>query len=378
MSEKSDSNREHLIEPRPLEIGVSATELIERTMLRSGAGLIADSARHFTDLVLASPGAYIGLSVDALITPGGLGISAILPLLKGGYIDWLSMSGPNLYYDTLTALCKPLYRVPPENSATETVCDDCGGNIYLRREDRIHAEATLKEIFSGPDFQQMSGSADLYHLLGRELRALEKNIGVRFPCLISTAYELGIPVFNPAPAGGPLGSFVASLAFMGNRLLIDPNQDLNESAALLNDMARKGTTALMWSFGNGESAAFAGQIPAHLERILGQRPLPNYAMHIVLEAGSDLSQPLPGRLADSPVDPTPVKRLDTPAEEPLHIHLRTDLGTAIPLLAAYILDRIPTRPLKRLCGNRDNLIDRLRQNCLEQTLKDFQPPRQKK
>lgn len=382
MSEQHRSENDHVIRPRPLEIGVSATELVERTLIGAGAGLIADGARHFTDLILAYPGAYVGLSIDALITPGGLGISAILPLLKGGYIDWLAISGANLYFDAISALGKPLYRVPPACDSADAICDNCGGNVYLRRSDRKAVDAILKEIFSGPDFQQMCSTAEVNRLLGHELRTHEKEIGVRYPCLLSTAYELGIPIYNPAPVGGPLGSLISSLAFMGNRLSVDPNQDLNESAALLNDIQRKQIPAVSWSLGTGCAAAFAAQIPIHLGQILGQSDLVTYRMFTLLESGTDPSEPVGGddfrwdcgATVNEPMTVKPDADRDS-LTAPLNLRLRTDLGIAIPLLTAYILDRIPTRPLKRLCSKREDLVDRLRQDCLKKTLKDFQPPR---
>jgi deoxyhypusine synthase len=34
------------------------------------------------------------------LTPAGLGISALIPLIKAGFIDWIISTGANLYHDT--------------------------------------------------------------------------------------------------------------------------------------------------------------------------------------------------------------------------------------------------------------------------------------
>ncbi|MBM3317451.1 MAG: deoxyhypusine synthase, partial [Candidatus Eisenbacteria bacterium] len=51
------------------------------------------------------------------------------------------------------------------------------------------------------------------------------------------------------------------------------------------------------------------------------------------------------------------------------IGVPVDLSLALPLFAAYLLDRVPPRPLKRLAPRRDELLDRLRQDRLQATLK---------
>jgi len=42
----------------------------------------------------------VGVSLTGALTPAGLGISALIPLIKAGFIDWIVSTGANLYHDT--------------------------------------------------------------------------------------------------------------------------------------------------------------------------------------------------------------------------------------------------------------------------------------
>ena len=49
---------------------------------------------------MLEPEVTIGLSLTGALTPAGLGISALIPLIKAGFIDWIISTGANLYHDT--------------------------------------------------------------------------------------------------------------------------------------------------------------------------------------------------------------------------------------------------------------------------------------
>src|SRR6476619_6630074 len=58
-------------------------------------------------------GATIGVSISGALTPAGLS-SVLVPLMKAGFIDYISSTGANLYHDLHFALGLPLYRGMPE------------------------------------------------------------------------------------------------------------------------------------------------------------------------------------------------------------------------------------------------------------------------
>src|SRR5438128_1918160 len=54
-------------------------------------------------------GATVGLSLSGALTPAGLS-SVLTPLMRRGYIDYVSSTGANLYHDLHYDLGLPLYR----------------------------------------------------------------------------------------------------------------------------------------------------------------------------------------------------------------------------------------------------------------------------
>jgi deoxyhypusine synthase len=334
---------------------MSVSGLIETAFLGSTAGQLAAAAQLLTARILARPDTLVGLSLDAALIAGGTAVSTLVPLLRGGYVDWLAITGSNLYYDALFSLRKPLL---PADAASGDDLEDCGGGVCIRRSDRQSGEAILREILSAPEFQRPMSSAAMHSAIGRQLRGHEKELGVQYPSLLSSAHELDVPVFNPSPADNALGSIVADLAEVGNRLLVDPNRDLNQTAAILNGLGASEGGCAAWCLGRGAASDFMLAVPAHLERILGPRARTAYTARLRM-AGR--VHELPGATRDPVARSQPLPASD--------VTVSTDLSVALPVLVAHILDRVPPRPLKRLDKRREDLLDKLREDRLQATLK---------
>ena len=78
--------------PPPVRKRMPASELIERTFLAYNAGRLREAARLLTERML-SPDVTVGLSLTGALTPAGLGVSCIVPLLKAGFVDWIVSTG---------------------------------------------------------------------------------------------------------------------------------------------------------------------------------------------------------------------------------------------------------------------------------------------
>ncbi len=362
--------------PCPQEVALSATELVERHFRGATAGQLSQAAQLLAHEFRSDPDLVMGLSIDNTLTPSGLAISTLVPLLQNGYIDWLTVTGTNLYYDALLALGKPLVR----SSEAVPEVESCGSGIFVRSADRMAAEASLREILSQPDFQKPMGSAELYDRLGRELRLREKDEGIEYPGLLSTAHELGVPILNPSPAEGPLGSIIAELAQVGNRLSVEVSLDLNLAAAILTTataLPEGGSSGIaFWCLGGGVCANLMLGSPAHLERILGESVVKGESFRLRMAGHAD---PHPAMSHEPPVPDTGQegRASDDPAAEsregrdrpPRDHGIFTDLSIAVPLLAAFMLDRVPSRDPKRMGRRRGELLDDLRQAQLSSTLK---------
>ncbi len=355
------------IRPRPIDVGMSVSALFETAFLGAASGRLADAGRLMVERVLARPDTLVGLALDANLTPGGTAVSSLVPLMASGYIDWLAISGTNLYYDALYALGTPLLRSAPAGSGP---IENCGGGVLVRRSDREKADAVLREILSGPDFQRPMGSAALHHLIGRQLRVREKDLGIEHPCLLSTAGEHGIPVYNPSPADSPLGSIIAGLAEEGNRLSVDASRDLNQAAAIFNAAHSAGAECAVWCLGRGTASGFMLGTPAHRVRILGSPDRADYAVRLRMAGRAHALPSAPiETLAEGACQPAEEEDRTTCAPGRCDCTISTDLSIAVPLLVAFIVDRVTPRPLKRLVARREDLLDDLRQDHLQATLK---------
>src|SRR5262245_22412544 len=96
------------IRPAPLERGSDdVVALIDTYFNAYNAARLRESCHLYTRMIDA--GATIGVSISGALTPAGLS-SVLVPLMRAGFIDYLSSTGANLYHDLHFDLGLPLYR----------------------------------------------------------------------------------------------------------------------------------------------------------------------------------------------------------------------------------------------------------------------------
>ena len=62
---------------------------------------------------MLEPDCTVGLTISGALTPAGLGMSCLIPLVGAGFVDWIVSTGANLYHDTHYALDLPLHQSQP-------------------------------------------------------------------------------------------------------------------------------------------------------------------------------------------------------------------------------------------------------------------------
>src|SRR5919108_3850722 len=100
------------IEPPPLTGQTPLPQLIDEAFLSYNAGRLREAARLFATKMLADD-ALVGLSLSGALTPAGLGMSCLVPLIEAGFIDWVVSTGANLYHDTHFALGMDMHQSRP-------------------------------------------------------------------------------------------------------------------------------------------------------------------------------------------------------------------------------------------------------------------------
>jgi deoxyhypusine synthase len=97
------------IEPAAITGRESAADLVENAFLAYNAARLREGARLLTERML-EPDVTVGLSMTGALTPAGLGMSALIPLLEAGFVDWIVSTGANLYHDTHFGLGLSMHR----------------------------------------------------------------------------------------------------------------------------------------------------------------------------------------------------------------------------------------------------------------------------
>ena len=87
------------IDPSPLSGQTTLPQLVEDAFLSYNAGRLREACLLFASKYLDDR-TTVGLSLSGALTPAGLGMSCLVPLVEAGFIDWIISTGANLYHDT--------------------------------------------------------------------------------------------------------------------------------------------------------------------------------------------------------------------------------------------------------------------------------------
>src|SRR5437764_7805477 len=205
------------IDPPALTAQASVPQLIEEAFLSYNAGRLREACRLFTSKMLAAD-TTIGLSLSGALTPAGLGISCLVPLLEAGFIDWIVSTGANLYHDTHFALGMDMHQSRPglddlklrEHQVIRIY------DIVFDYENLLGTDQFYRTLCRGEAFQRTFGTAEFHHLAGKYLAAREHQTGRRGRSLLAAAYRAAVPVFTSAPGDSSIGMNLAALQLEGS------------------------------------------------------------------------------------------------------------------------------------------------------------------
>jgi len=367
MKTKSKFLRGKRIDPAPIAKEISAADLIDESFLAYNAARLREACQLFTQKML-EPEVTVGLSLTGALTPAGLGISALIPLIKAGFVDWIISTGANLYHDTHFGIGLAMHLGNAQTS-----------DIVLRQEEvvRIYdiffdysvlldTDAFFRRIIEGQEFQRAMSTAEFHYLCGRYVHEREQKLGIKDKSLLAVAYEYGVPIYTSSPGDSSIGMNVAAKALQGNKLAFDPSLDVNETASIVlaakrgayksKTGKRKTTKGLSAVFilGGGSPKNFLLQTEPQIQEVLGIDERGHDYFLQVTDARPDtggLSGATPGEAVSwGKVDPD---RL------PDAVVCYLDSTVALPLITAYALTRHEPREPKRLYEKREEFMNLL-------------------
>jgi deoxyhypusine synthase len=354
--ESSRFLRGQRIDPRRIDGNESVAELIEGTFLAYNAARLREACLLFTQKML-DPDVTVGLSITGALTPAGLGMSALIPLIEVGFVDWIISTGANLYHDAHFGLGLAMHRGNAEQS--DIVLREEGVvriyDIFFDYEVLLSTDAFFRKIITGREFQRPMSSAEFHSLCGKYVRQREKTLGVGQKSLLSAAYSAGVPIYTSSPGDSSIGMNIAAVALDGNRLLLDPNQDVNETASIVLDAKRGGGKSGVLILGGGSPKNFMLQTEPQIQEVLGIDEKGHDFFLQITDARPDTG----GLSGATPAEAVSWGKID-PDRLPDAIVCYLDSTVALPLLTSYALARHDPRPLKRLFDRRESMMDRLR------------------
>lgn len=354
--EKSKYLRGDRILPNPINGSESAADLIDGAFLAYNAARLREACQLFTRKML-EPDVTVGMTLTGALTPAGLGMAALIPLMEGGYVDWIISTGANLYHDAHFGLGLAMHRGNAQES--DVVLREEGVvriyDIFFDYDVLLSTDAFFRKIIQGPEFQRSMSSAEFHNLCGKYIREREKALGIGNKSLLGVAYECGVPIYTSSPGDSSIGMNIAALALEGNKCVIDPNADVNETASIVLTAKRGGGKSGVLICGGGSPKNFMLQTEPQIQEVLGIDEKGHDYFLQITDARPDTG----GLSGATPAEAVSWGKID-PDRLPDAVVCYLDSTVALPLLTAYTHARHEKRPLKRLYERRGEMMDLLR------------------
>jgi deoxyhypusine synthase len=332
------------IQPEPVKKGMSVADLVDTVFTAYNGARLREGARLLTERMLEDD-CTVGLTITGALTPAGLGISCLIPLIEQGFVDWVISTGANLYHDTHFGLGLKLHQGTPQ--VDDRVLFEEGVvriyDIFFDYNVLLDTDLFFREVITLPEFQRTMSTAEFHHLIGKYVDAREKALGIGKQSFIAACYRADVPVFTSSPGDSSIGMNVAAKGLEGNKLQFDVNADVNQTAAIVLHAKRTGGKSGIWILGGGSPKNFALQTEPQIQEVLG-----------IVEQGHDYflqvtdARPDTGGLSGAtPAEAVSWGKVD-PDKLPGTVVAYVDSTVALPILTAYATTRHAKRPLKRL------------------------------
>ena len=352
---RKDFLRGQRIDPKPISGRETIPELVDNAFLAYNAGRLAEGCRLFAGRMLEDD-VTVGMSLTGAMTPAGLGMSTIIPLVEAGFLDWIVSTGANLYHDAHFGLGLAMHRGTPFADDVELREEGVVRiyDIFFDFEVLLSTDAFIREVSAAPEFQRPMSTAEYHYLLGGYILEREKALGLSRKSLLAVAHQCGVPVYTSSPGDSSIGMNVAEQALTGSQLRFDPSADVNETSAIVFDAKTHGGKSGVLIIGGGSPKNFVLQTEPQIQEVLG-----------ISEKGHDYylqitdARPDTGGLSGAtPAEAVSWGKVD-PDQLPGTVVCYVDNTVGFPIVAAYALARRKKRRLRRLYDRRDQLMRQL-------------------
>ena len=351
----SDLLRGRRINPAAITGQETVADLVDNAFLAYNAGRLREACLLFTQRMLEE-NVTVGMSLTGALTPAGLGMSTIIPLMESGFVDWIISTGANLYHDAHFGLGLAMHQGTPH--ADDVELRDKGVvriyDIFFDYSVLLSTDAFIRDVSARVEFQRAMSTAEYHYLLGGYIAEREKALGLSRRSVLAVAHELAVPIYTSSPGDSSIGMNVAEQALAGSKLRYDVSADVNETASIVLEAKRSGGRSACLIIGGGSPKNFMLQTEPQIQEVLG-----------IDEKGHDYflqltdARPDTGGLSGAtPSEAVSWGKID-PTMLPSTVVCYGDNTLTLPILTAYARNRHADRPLKRLFDRREAMMDRL-------------------
>jgi deoxyhypusine synthase len=336
--------------PRAIRAGDYATDLVDEVFFAYNSARLREASK---------------LSLAGALTPAGLGVSCVVPLIEAGFVDWIVSTGANLYHDLHFAFnCK---LCAGDFQTNDTVLFEAGVvriyDVLLSRDECLLAtDVKLRSILQQPEFQRSMGTAEFHHMLGEYAARAEEEAGLPHVSILAAAYRADVPVYTSSPGDSTIGLEVAAIRFGGAKLSFDPIIDVNETASFFFSTRTRGTQSGVVLLGGGSPKNFVLQTAPHCTDSLGLDVKGHDYFLQITDARADTG----GLSGATPCEAVSWGKVD-PEHVPDAVVCYCDTTIALPVLTSYALTQHSPRQLRRLYRVRQELTAELQHAYLAQS-----------
>ncbi|HXT62406.1 MAG TPA: deoxyhypusine synthase family protein, partial [Pyrinomonadaceae bacterium] len=222
------------IDPQPITGTTQLVDLVDNTFVAYNAARLREACQLFAEKML-EPDVTVGVTLTGALTPAGLGMSALIPLIQAGFIDWIISTGANFYHDTHFGLGLAMHQGNAQTSDIVLRDEEVVRiyDIFFDYSVLLDTDAFFRRMIEAPEFQKSMSTAEFHYRAGRYVRERERKLGIRNKSILAAAHEHAVPLYTSSPGDSSIGMNVAAKALQGNKLAFDPSLDVNETAAIV-------------------------------------------------------------------------------------------------------------------------------------------------
>jgi deoxyhypusine synthase len=341
--------------PKKIDPKTSVVDLVDHTFMSYNAGRLREGCQLFVERML-NDDVTVGISLTGALTPAGIGMSSLIPLMQAGFIDWMVSTGANLYHDTHFGIGLDMHQGTPFVDDVKLRSEGIVRiyDIFFDYNVLLSTDSFYREVIRGKEFQRSMGTAEFHNLAGKYVAEKERALGQN-KSILTTAYECGIPIYTSSPGDSSIGMNIAAMSLKGNKLVIDPNIDVNETASIVLGAKSSGGKSAVVIAGGGSPKNFVLQTEPQLQEVLGIEEKGHDYFLQITDARADTG----GLSGATPGEAVSWGKID-PDQLPGSVVCYVDSTIALPILTAYALAKKSPRPLKRLFDRRSELMEALR------------------